>query len=55
MQVHAAIREQPVREKKERSKPSKTGTHWPGKPRKLTYDERKSALKERLQQLMEDA
>lgn len=55
MQVHEAIREEPVRPKKERTKPSKTGTQWPGKPRKLTYDERKQALKQRLQQLMEEA
>lgn len=54
-QVHEAIRENPVLEKKERTKPEKLGTTWPGKPRKLTYDQRKQALKERLEKLMEDA
>jgi hypothetical protein len=53
--VHEAIRENPVREKKDRSKREKKGTMWEGKPRKLTYEQRKSALKERLAQLMEDA
>jgi Ribosomal L18 C-terminal region len=53
--VHEAIRENPVREKKAREAPAKKGTSWPGKLRKLTYDERKAALKERLAQLMEDA
>ena len=41
-QVHAAIRENPQAEKKERKKPSET-KNW--KPVKLTYDERKAALK----------
>lgn len=41
-QVHAAIRADPVKEKKSRSKPSET-KNW--KPAKLTYDERKANLK----------
>ena len=41
-QVHAAIRENPTAEKKERSKPSET-KNW--KAKKLTYDERKQKLK----------
>jgi large subunit ribosomal protein L5e len=53
-QVHEKIREEPVREKKERTKPAGKPS-WPGKPKKLTYDERKAALKQRLAQLMEDA
>lgn len=55
MQVHEAIREKPVREKKARTVPAQKGTTWPGKPKRLTYDERKAALKQRLEQLMEDA
>jgi hypothetical protein len=55
VQVHDAIRENPVRETKDRSGREKKGTTWEGKPRKLTYDQRKEALKERLTQLMEDA
>lgn len=50
--VHTAIREDPAPQKKERSKPSETKL-W--KPKKLTYDERKQKLKERLQTLKEDA
>eukprot|EP00892_Ulva_mutabilis_P006394 jgi/Ulvmu1/4126/UM019_0105.1 len=53
--VHEKIRENPVLPKKDRAAPAKKGTTWPGKPRKLTYDERKQALKDRLAQLMEDA
>jgi Ribosomal L18 C-terminal region len=41
-QVHAAIRENPIIEKKERSKPS-DAQKW--KATKLSYDERKAALK----------
>jgi hypothetical protein len=55
VQVHEAIREKPVKEKKERTAPAKKGTHWPGTPKKLTQLERKQALKQRLAQLMEDA
>lgn len=40
--MHAAIRENPAPEKKERSKPSET-KNW--KAKKLTYDERKQKLK----------
>jgi hypothetical protein len=42
LQVHAAIREKPVLEKKKRSKPSASKS-W--LPQKLTYDQRKSNLK----------
>lgn len=42
--MHAAIRENPAAEKKERSKPSET-KNW--KAKKLTYDERKQKLKVR--------
>ena len=55
MQVHEAIRENPVHEKKDRSGREKKGTTWQGTPRKLTYEQRKDALKQRLAQLMEDA
>lgn len=55
MQVHEAIREKPVKEKKERKVPAKKGTHWEGTPQKLTTLQRKEALKQRLAQLMEDA
>lgn len=55
LQVHEAIREKPVLEKKERTVPAKKGTHWEGTPRKLTTLQRKEALKQRLAQLMEDA
>ena len=55
LQVHEAIRENPVREKKERKPPAQKGTTWEGKPRKLTTLQRKEALKQRLAQLMEDA
>jgi hypothetical protein len=55
LQVHEAIRENPVKEKKERTAPAKKGTHWEGKPRRLTTLQRKEALKQRLAQLMEDA
>ncbi len=41
-QVHAAIRENPIIEKKARSKPS-DAQKW--KATKLSYDERKAALK----------
>ena len=40
--MHAAIREDPVLQKKERSKPADAKS-W--KPVKLTYDERKANLK----------
>ena len=43
LQVHEKIRENPIGEKKERSKPSETQKKW--KPTKLTYEERKAALK----------
>ena len=43
-QVHEKIREDPEPEKKERSKPDEA-TRW--KTPKLTYDERKAALKVR--------
>ena len=43
--MHAAIREDPGLEKKERSKPSET-KNW--KAKKLTYDERKQKLKVKL-------
>lgn len=55
VQVHEKIRENPTLPKKERAAPAQKGTTWPGKPRKLTYDQRKQALKDRLAQLMEDA
>jgi len=42
--VHEKIREDPEPEKKERSKPDEA-TRW--KTPKLTYDERKTALKVR--------
>ena len=44
LQVHAAIREDPAAEKKERKKPSEP-KNW--KEKKLTYDERKEKLKVR--------
>jgi len=47
-EVHQKIRENPMLEKKARSKPSDS-KNW--KPQKLTYDERKQKLKERLQKL----
>lgn len=40
--MHAAIREDPAAEKKERKKPA-DAKNW--KPKKLTYDERKQKLK----------
>ncbi|GFH05536.1 component of cytosolic 80S ribosome and 60S large subunit [Haematococcus lacustris] len=50
-EVHAKIRANPVREKKERSKPAEPKKwHAP----KLTYEERKSALKAKLAALAED-
>jgi large subunit ribosomal protein L5e len=49
-EVHAAIRANPVQEKKQRSKPSET-QKW--KPAKLTYDERKANLKAKLAALQE--
>lgn len=51
LQVHEAIRENPVHAKKDRSKP-KEKKNW--KQVALTYEERKSALKEKLATLMED-
>lgn len=48
--VHEAIRDNPVQEKKERSKPAEAKA-W--KPIKLTYEERKENLKTRLAQLLE--
>lgn len=54
-QVHEKIRENPVIAKKERVAPAQKGTNWPGKPKGLTYDERKEALKQRLASLMDDA
>ena len=54
LQVHEKIRENPVPTKKERVAPAQKGTNWPGKPKALTYDERKEALKARLTQLMEE-
>jgi len=53
--VHEKIRAEPVATKKERVAPAQKGTNWPGKPKGLTYDQRKAALKERLNALMEDA
>jgi large subunit ribosomal protein L5e len=50
-EVHAAIRENPVAEKKPRSKPSEA-KRW--QPVKLTYEQRKANLKEKLSALMED-
>ena len=44
MQAHAAIREDPTFEKKERKTPDEK-RNW--KPKKLTYDERKASLKVR--------
>ncbi len=41
--MHDKIRENPVAEKKERTKPEKAEKKW--KPTKLTYEERKAALK----------
>ena len=46
--VLEAIRENPVHEKKARSKPADAKS-W--KPKKLTYDERKAALKKKLEAL----
>lgn len=42
LQVHAAIRENPTKDSKARSKPSDAKS-W--KPKKLSYDQRKSNLK----------
>lgn len=50
MQVHAAIRADPVHKKKERSKPAEA-KKW--QPRKSTLEERKERLKAKLAQLME--
>jgi large subunit ribosomal protein L5e len=47
-EVHQKIREDPTHQKKDRSKPSDSKI-W--KPKKLTYEERKQKLKERLQKL----
>ncbi|BDA49617.1 60S ribosomal protein L5 [Coccomyxa sp. Obi] len=49
--VHEKIRENPIAEKKERTKPEKAQKKW--KPTKLTYEERKAALKAKLAQLKE--
>lgn len=49
-EVHANIRANPVLEKKERKKPAQP-KKW--QPAKLTYDERKAALKVKLASLME--
>jgi large subunit ribosomal protein L5e len=49
-EAHAAIRANPVAEKKERKAPGEKRT-W--KPKKLTYEERKANLKKRLQALGE--
>lgn len=48
--MHAAIRENPVAEKKPRSKPSEA-KRW--QPVKLTYEQRKANLKEKLAALMD--
>ena len=50
--VLEAIRENPVHEKKARSKPADAKS-W--KPKKLTYDERKAALKAKLEAIVADA
>ena len=47
-----AIREDPVHVKKARSKPADAKS-W--KPKKLTYDERKAALKAKLEAIVADA
>jgi len=49
--VHEAIRENPVTEKKARSKPAES-KRW--QPAKLTYEERKERLKEKLATLVEE-
>eukprot|EP00775_Hariotina_reticulata_P003063 gene3063-3343_t len=49
-EVHEAIRKNPLAEKKSRSKPSEA-KRW--QPVKLTYEERKERLKEKLATLME--
>jgi len=49
-EAHAAIREAPIAEKKERKAPGESRS-W--KPKKLTYEERKASLKKRLQALGE--
>jgi large subunit ribosomal protein L5e len=49
-EVHAAIRENPIIEKKARSKPS-DAQKW--KATKLSYDERKAALKRKLEAMQE--
>lgn len=48
--VHEAIRTNPVKPKKARSKPAEA-KRW--KPVRLTYEERKANLKARMAQLME--
>lgn len=48
--VHAAIRANPLGEKKARSKPAEA-KNW--QPVKLTYEQRKEALKAKLTALME--
>ncbi len=50
--VLEAIRENPVHEKKARSKPADAKS-W--KPKKLTYDERKAALKKKLEAIVASA
>lgn len=48
--VHAAIREDPSPEKKEKSKPTGETKKW--KQIKLTYEQRKERLKAKLAELM---
>ena len=50
--VHAAIRADPAPQKKARSKPADAKS-W--KPKKLTYDERKAALKKKLEAIVASA
>lgn len=52
VQVHAAIRENPLPEKKERKKPAEA-KNW--LPVKSTYEERKERLKAKLAALIEGA
>ena len=51
-EVFEAIREDPTHTKKARSKPADAKS-W--KPRKLTYDQRKAALKAKLEGLVKNA
>lgn len=48
--VHAAIRENPIREKKARSKPASAPKHF--RTPKLTLDERRANLKSKLESLL---